>query len=115
MKKIYFFLPTFVFSIFATTAFAQTIPSGRAISLEEIINIAKDLGGFLMIVGGILAAIVIIWSGISYLLAGSDSTKVKAAKDILKAGIIGAIVIFGMGVIIATIRGIAENPFQFFG
>ena len=47
-------------------------------------------------------------------MAGSDSTKVKAARDMLKAGIIGSLIIFGVGVIIQTVKFLAENPLGFF-
>lgn len=89
------------------TALAQvpSIPTGRAIDLDEILEISGYLADFLMYFGGgALAAIFIIWSGMSYLTAGSDSGKVKAAKDMLKAALIGTLIIFSTGVIIATIR-----------
>ena len=65
--------------------------------------------------GFILAGITVIVSGLAYLFAGSNPPKVKSAKDILKAGIIGAFIIFGAGVIVGTIKGFAEDPFKFFG
>ena len=67
-----------------------------------------------MVLGGILAGIAVVWAGIAYMTSGSDSTRVKAAKDILKAGIIGAAIIFGSGVIVSTIKALATNPLNFF-
>ena len=89
-------------------------PQGVAIRLPDLISIGENIAGFLMIAGEILAAIVIVVSGIYYLMAGSDSTKVKAARDMLKAGIIGSLIIFGVGVIIQTVKFLAENPLGFF-
>ena len=58
-----------------------SIPEGRPVTLPELVGIFESFAGFLMVAGGVLAAIVIIGSGIYYLMAGSDSTKVKAARD----------------------------------
>jgi hypothetical protein len=93
---------------------AQAIPIGTVISVEDIIGVSESIGGFLMILGGIIAGIVIIASGIRYVMAGATPQGVAAAKGMLKAGIIGALVIFGVGVIISTVRTVSENPLQFF-
>lgn len=107
-------LVSFLMFFSVLTAHAQDVPTGVPISLDSLISISENIGGFLMVVGGILAAIAIIYSGILYLLAGSDSTKVKGAKDMLKAALIGALIIFSTGVIIDTIRIFASDPLQFF-
>ena len=102
-----------MFSSLGLLALAS-VPEGRPITLPELVDIFENLAGFLMVAGGILAAIVIIGSGIYYLMAGPDSTKVKAARDMLKAGIIGSLIIFGFGTILQTIRFFAEDPLNFF-
>ena len=95
--------------------FGQTIPSGVAITADDIIELLMRIGGFLIIAGGILAGITIVGTGIMYMLAGSNQTKVTAAKAMLKAGIIGALILFSSGMIINTIRGFATSPLNFFG
>ena len=94
--------------------YAQTIPGGVAITANEIIDLMQSIGGFLIVVGTVATGIVIVYSGISYILAGSNSTKVKGAKDALMAGLIGGAIIFGVGVIIKTITDFAGNPLGFF-
>ena len=96
------------------TVQAQQIPTGVPISLDSLILISENIGGFLMIIGGILAGIAVVWAGIVYMTSGSDSTKVKTAKDILKAGLVGALIIFGSGGIINTIKAFAGDPLKFF-
>lgn len=90
------------------------MPTGVPISLTDILSISENIGGFLMIIGGILAGIAIVWAGIIYMTSGSDSAKVKEAKDMLKAALIGALIIFGVGAIVNTIKLLASNPLQFF-
>ena len=99
----------FIFSVILAQG-----PQGVPIRLPDLISISENIAGFLMVAGGILAAIVIVVSGIYYLMSGSDSAKVKAARDMLKAGVIGSLIIFGVGVIIQTVKTLAENPVGFF-
>lgn len=114
MKK--YLIPSALFSL-AVSARAQSIPvpTGRPITIEELLTLGEDFGGFLLVAGSILAAIVIIATGIMYMLAGSSQQRLSSAKAMFKAGIIGALVLFSAGVIISTIQNFAENPLFFFG
>ncbi len=91
-----------------------SIPPGVDITLDSLMAWGQNLGGFLIILGGILIAIFIIGSGILYLTTGIDPARVAVAKNMLKAAVIGGLVIFGAGMIIATIGGFGQNPFGFF-
>lgn len=96
------------------SAGAQTIPGGTTITTNQIIDLMQSVAGFLLIVGTVLAGLAVLYSGVIYMLAGSDSSKVKAAKDALKAGLIGSAIIFGVGVILNMVRALARNPLEFF-
>ena len=67
-----------------------------------------------MIIGGILAGIAIVLAGIIYLSFGFNPQLVIMAKGMLKGAIIGAVIIFGAGVIISTTRTFTDNPLRFF-
>lgn len=95
--------------------FAQQVPTGRAIDLNGIIDLAQGLGGFLIVLGAVLGAITVILSGIIYMLARGDASKVKAAKDTLKGGIIGTAIIWAAGMIVNTIQALVQNPETFLG
>lgn len=99
----------------ATGSYAQTIPTGVAITPQGILDLTKSVAGFLFMLGGILAVITIIMSGLTYFTAGSNQARIKLAKDIFKAGLIGTFILFGSGMIIRTIEGFSTNPFKFFG
>ena len=104
MKK--YLIPSALFSL-AVSARAQSIPvpTGRPITIEELLTLGEDFGGFLLVAGSILM----------YMLAGSSQQRLSSAKAMFKAGIIGALVLFSAGVIIRTIQNFAENPLFFFG
>ena len=87
--------------------YAQGIPTGVPIDLNNIIDISQGVGGFLITVGEILASIAIIAAGVAYLTAGGDANKIKTAKGILFGGIIGALIIFGSGIIVNTLKNFA--------
>jgi hypothetical protein len=103
-----------VLALVPAVTYSQTIPGGVAITLENVLDVARSIGGFLFVLGMILAVITIVLSGIMYFVAGSNPQGVKTAKDILKAGLIGSLVIFSVGLIINIIRGFSINPLQFF-
>ena len=96
------------------TSYAQPVPTGVPISLDSILDISKNIGGFLFVLGSILAGITIVVSGIMYFFAGSDSQKITVAKGIFKGGIVGSFILFGVGSIIGIIKALATNPLQFF-
>jgi uncharacterized BrkB/YihY/UPF0761 family membrane protein len=55
---------------------------------------------------GSLAVIMIIWSGILFLLSGGDPSRVKKAKDALLWAVVGIVIAILASAIIATIKGI---------
>lgn len=96
--------------------FAQgpSVPAGRPFSVDDIINIADSLADFLFTIGIVFVAIMLIWSGILYVTAGSDTTKVGSAKGIFKSALIGGLIIFGVSTILATLNAIATRGPDFF-
>lgn len=85
----------------------QTVPlPQRDITLGTLETIISTVKTFLMTFGVAVAAIFIIWGGISYMFAGGNSEKATTAKTRLFNGIIGAIVVIGVWVILQTISSL---------
>jgi len=116
MRKLHIFFTLFSL-FFSEIALAQAVPlpTGRAVTVDDLLLLGQSIGGFLILAGGILAGITIIITGIMYLFAGSSTQRLGFAKGMFKAGIIGALIIFGSGIIISTLRSYATNPLYFFG
>lgn len=112
--KIIFYVAFLLFLI-PGFVFGQSIPTGTAITPNALLELLRNVGGFLYIAGGILATLTIIVTGIMYLMSGGSAQKLTAAKGMFKAGIIGAFIIFSAGMIISTITYFATNPLGFFG
>lgn len=87
------------------------LPPGRPITLTDLDYIIFRVSTFFITISGVLVMIFIIWSGITYMYAGDDTAKVDSAKARLRSGIIGAAIIFGVGVIIQTIASVVTLDF----
>ena len=116
-----FILPAFVFVSYTLPALALNVPGsrtgtgglppGQPITLDVLDYAIFRVSTFFITVSGVLAMIFIIWAGVSYMYAGEDTTKVQAAQGRLKSGIIGAAIVFGVGVIIQTIASVVTLDF----
>ena len=99
MNKKYILAAGLVFLFSTVIVHAASKP----ITLTTLTIMIRQIGAFLVITSALIVTIAILWSGIKWAMAGDDTAKVKEAKDSLKAAILGAFVIFGVGVIIATV------------
>ena len=90
------------------------LPGGVALNAYDLEGVLVNISLFLMFAGPVIVVIYIIWAGVIWTSAGDDQTKVKAAKDKLKQGIIGGLIIFGVGVIMETIRMFVQDPNSIF-
>ena len=66
---------------------ATNLPSASPPSI--VINVMQWVLGFL----GLISVIMIIWGGFTWMTAAGNEEKIKKAKEVLKAAIIGLIVI----------------------
>jgi hypothetical protein len=105
-KFLYFFI-----SLFPVFVLAQGLPPGRPITLLYLDDVIFNIGIFFIRISAVLTVIFIIWAGVAYMYAGDDSAKVTSAQNRLKSGIIGAAIIFGVGVILQTIVGVVTGEF----
>ncbi len=87
------------------------LPAGQPITFTELDSLISQIAQFLLVVSVLIAVIMIVWSGITYMYAGSDTAKVTQAQGRLKSAIIGAVIVLGVGVIIDTIAGIVTRGF----
>ena len=112
----------FLFLAIAHTGWASQLadlPAGKPITITEVDILIGRVAQFMVVVSVLIAVIMIVWSGITYMYAGSDTTKITEAQTRLKNSMIGAAIVLGVGVIIQTIAGIVTRDFfcqfQFLG
>jgi prepilin signal peptidase PulO-like enzyme (type II secretory pathway) len=88
---------------------AQTIP-GKAITISDVQLLIKDIANFVITISGVIVACFIVYAGIRMVISRGDEKQFGAAKKMLYNALIGAAVIFGVGVIINTIANFAQDP-----
>lgn len=86
--------------LYATVAHAQISEGIKSATTAEMQGknidgnngLVKNIINVLLWVVGILAVIMIVWSGISYIISSGDSAKVTKAKNTLVYSVVGLIV-----------------------
>lgn len=116
MKKIWFLIFSIAF-FFSNTKLANAVgfdlgnlgnidlPSSRFANAEELI---LAIINWILSLGGALAVIAIVYSGIMYMMAGADETKAETAKKNLIWAITGVVIIILALIIIAYIGNIIK-------
>jgi len=96
-----FFAVIVLFLPLIVLAQCAELPSGPQ---RTICQVVADLGTLLYYTGMALAIVIVVWSGIRYMTAGSDEQKVSGAKKTLLYGLIGAAIVFASYFIIQILR-----------
>ncbi len=110
MNKIKTIIFSGAVSLFGQSAYAD-LPAGNPITLGTINGWLISIGNFLIEGGMVLGVIVIVYSGVRWMMAGGDTKGSGDAKEILKSGIIGIAVILGVGLIIKTVMSLIGGSF----
>jgi len=96
---------------------AQTIndpivpPSGPTLTLDRMETLVRAIGTWLIMIAIVVAVIMIVWGGVTYMLAQGDDTKVKAAQGRIWSGIIGAAIVLAVGLILRTLAALISQTF----
>ena len=93
-----------------STILAQ-LPPGKPITFDELDYLIARVATFVMVTSVLLAVIFIVRAGVTWMMAGADATKVGEAREQLKSGIIGALIVLGVGVIINTLLAVVTREF----
>lgn len=107
--SITIYLASFFLSI--SYVLAANLPVPVIINRGFTAGLLNKISEFLITAGMILAAIVIVISGIRWMLAGGGTKSTDGAQNMLKSAIYGAAVILGAGLIIKTVSLIVNQSF----
>lgn len=95
-----------IFILGAKCAQAQILPACTTTgdcSLCDLVNVAINIGKFILAITGSLLLFFFIYGGFWMLISGGDSNKVKKGKDIIINSLIGLVIIFSAYLIVAFI------------
>ncbi|HXV27299.1 MAG TPA: hypothetical protein VD862_04745 [Candidatus Paceibacterota bacterium] len=96
-------------AVFAQLTTTRVQPSGGKFTFDRVVGILYGLAEFLIRAALVIAVIAIIWYAILIMLSGSNPARHAEAKKGIWWAIIGAAVILGVEVIIATIKGVVDS------
>ena len=85
--------------------------TGTGITLQEVQDRIDQIANFLIVVSIIIAVAFIVWGAIVWMSAGGNEDRVKSGKAFVVNGIIGAAVVFAIGVILSTLQGVIARTF----
>ena len=84
---------------------------GEGLDEASIATLLERIANFLITIALIIVVIAIVWGGILWMTAGGDDSKAAKAKSTILNGIIGAAVIFFVGIILNTLQNTIADFF----
>ena len=84
---------------------------GEGLDEASIATLLERIANFLITIALIIVVIAIVWGGILWMTAGGDEGKAGKAKSTILNGIIGAAVIFFVGIILNTLQNTIADFF----
>lgn len=93
----------------AATLVPETSAGSPDTSYENVIAVLNSLVKTVLRIAGFLVIIVIVYHGVRMATAGSNETVYGDARKGLNWAIVGALVIFGVYTIIATVEGLVNS------
>jgi len=101
-------------ALLPVAAYAAPEIPGEAIEIGDVKTLVEQIADTFITIAALAVVIFIIYGGIKMVMSQGDATKFGEGKKIVINAIIGGVVIFGVGVIIQTIAGFAEDPTSVF-
>mgnify|MGYP001609406955 FL=1 len=84
---------------------------GEGLDEASIATLLERIANFLITIALVIVVIAIVWGGILWMTAGGDDSKAAKAKSTILNGIIGAAVIFFVGIILNTLQNTIADFF----
>jgi len=81
--------------------------SGAPVTLSEVQDRIQQIAQFLIIISMVIAVAMIVWGAVRYMVTQDAA----GARKVIFAGIIGAAVVLGVGVILQTTAGLITRSF----
>jgi uncharacterized membrane protein len=86
--------------------------SENVVKDTSVVEYISDAYGWLSIIGGLLAVIMLIYAGYSYMSSNGDPEKISNSKDIVEKALLGLALLILATVILKTINPRTVDPCQ---
>ena len=104
-------LATIPFLVLAALPQPTNPIGGAGLSLTEVENLINTIARFLIVISVVVAVIFIIIGAVIWMTAGGNEDLAKKGKAYIRNGILGALIIFLIGVILQTISNLVARTF----
>jgi hypothetical protein len=82
---------------------------GSGLTYDRVVSSLNNLVEVVLRIAGFIVVIVILYYGARMALAGGDDAAYSAARHGLNLALVGALIIFGVYTIIATVEGLVND------
>ena len=106
-----------VFPMVATAIDTVPVPAGyegKIITLRAVVFMVQDIMNAGIILATLAVVAMIVYSGFQMATSRGDEAKYKKGRETLLYAIYGALVVFGVGLIVNTIANVAYDPTDVF-
>lgn len=114
MKKALLIIAVALLIALPLAAQAGSPIPGEAIDVQDVKDLVKTVVQTLITIAGLACVAFLVYGGMMMAMSAGNDTKFKQGKDIVRNAIIGAVVIFGVGVIVNTIADFSQEPSSVF-
>lgn len=100
-------------SLAPSLALAGSVPvpiEGNAVTLRDIVLLVQRVMNIGIVLATLGVVAMIVYGGFQMATSAGNDTKYNAGKSTLKYAIYGALVVFGVGLIVNTIANVAYDP-----
>jgi len=87
------------------------LPGSTGLTLAEAEDLINRIARFMIVVSVVVAVIFIIWGAVVWITAGGSEDRLKKGRGIVWNGVLGALIIFLIGVILQTISNLVARTF----
>ncbi len=110
MRRAFLILAVCTLVALPLTAFAAPAGGGTAIEVSDIERLVEDVVQFFITIAALAVVGYLVYGGLKMAMSAGNPTKFEEGKKIVTYAIIGAAVIFGVGVIVNTIARFSTDP-----
>lgn len=104
-------LATLPFMVLAALPVPTNPIGGTGLTLSEAESLINTIARFIITISIVIAVIFIVIGAIMWIAAGSNENMTKRGKGYIRNGIIGAAIVFLIGVILQTISNLVARTF----
>jgi len=108
IKTAFYGMVLFLLSLPLIAGAQPQVPTGGPTTVGQVYDLFLIIMRWIFAGAMVIAMIMIVWGGVSYMTAGGDEEKIGAAKKRVIWGLVGAAIIIGAWALITIIANLLK-------